>query len=187
MARPTKAEKAAIAERRATAIRLRIAGVEPLAIGKKLYADPEHNSDGLSTPMGYGVERYREGKAPLSDRALIIRVCQDLKAALQVRQGEQEMAVADLRAIENARLDVYQQVAHRAVVGAPASGGREAIPSDPDAINVALKVMERRARLNGLDAPTQVSGPGGGNPLVIEIDPTLLPPRMDGDVTEHTG
>lgn len=185
MARPTKAEQAAIAERRATAIRLRIAGVEPLAIGKKLYADPEVNSDGREVQMGYGVERYRAGKRPLSDRALIIRVCQDLKLALEARRGEQDLAVSELREIENARLDIYQQVAHRAVVGTPGGGGTDPTPPDPDAINVALKVMERRARLNGLDAPSQISGPGGGNPLVIEIDPTLLPPRMDGDVTEH--
>jgi hypothetical protein len=33
---------------------------------------------------------------------------------------------------------------------------------DPRAIGAAVRLMERRARLFGLDAPTEFSGPNGG-------------------------
>jgi len=44
-----------------------------------------------------------------------------------------------------------------------ASGVRN---GDPRAISTAVRVMERRARLFGLDAPTELSGPNGG-PLQV--------------------
>lgn len=43
----------------------------------------------------------------------------------------------------------------------------DAMGGDPSAVNSFLRVMQRRARLLGLDAPTQVSGPGGG-PIRVE-------------------
>lgn len=177
MARPTKAQQAAIAERRATAIRLRIAGVEPLAIAKKLAADPTINTDGLAYPMGYGIEKYEKGENPPSDRKLIVRVCQDLQIAMEARRAQLDLAVADLRMIENERLDQYQLAVHARAIGRPGEG------PDLDAMNAALKIMDRRARLNGLDAPQEHTGPGG-NPIVIEIDPALLPPRMDENQPE---
>jgi hypothetical protein len=38
---------------------------------------------------------------------------------------------------------------------------------DPRAIATAVRLMERRAKLFGLDAPTELSGPGGG-PLIMK-------------------
>jgi transposase len=38
---------------------------------------------------------------------------------------------------------------------------------DPRAIATAVRLMERRAKLFGLDAPTELSGPGGG-PIVMK-------------------
>lgn len=53
--------------------------------------------------------------------------------------------VAELRRLEGARLDALQgAIWQRAMVG------------DPEAVRVAVRVMERRARLFGLDAPMQV-------------------------------
>lgn len=174
MARPSRVEAAAIAERRSTAISLRLAGADPLTIGRKLYADPEHNSDQIAYPMGYGIERYREGKPPLSDKKLIIRVCQDIGEALKKRNATLTNTAAELRELENARLDQYQMIAHRHAIG----GGPDKAAPDPVWMDRALKIMDRRARLNGLDAPTEISGKGG-DPIIVEIDPGLIPGRMD--------
>ena len=39
----------------------------------------------------------------------------------------------------------------------------------PGAIFAAVKVMERRAKLFGLDAPTKIAGPDGDHPVSIRI------------------
>lgn len=176
MARPTKAQQAAIAQRRTDAIRLRIAGVEFLEIGRRLHADPAANSSGAAYPMGYGIERYEAGKPPHDDARLIRRVCQDVQITLESRRTGEREAVSDMRTLENDRLDAYQLAVHRLAVG----GGPDKLAPDLGAMDRALKVMERRARLNGLDAPVELTGPGG-NALIVEIDSRLLPPRMDDD------
>lgn len=182
MARPTKAQQAAIAQRRADAIRLRIAGVEFSEIGLRLHADPSVNSAGEAYPMGYGVERHTQGRDPLAGKKLIIRVCQDVQLALEQRRARAHVAVEDLRALENERLDAYQRVVHKLAVG----GGPDRLPPDLNALDKALRIMDRRARLNGLDAPVEIAGPGG-NALIVEIDPRLMPPRMDDDAETPTG
>ncbi|MDQ1019889.1 hypothetical protein [Streptomyces afghaniensis] len=52
MVRPTKAQRAAIAQRRADAIDLKLAGLGWLTIGRKLAADPAINSDRVAHPPG---------------------------------------------------------------------------------------------------------------------------------------
>ena len=71
----------------------------------------------------------------------------------------------ELRVVEADRLD-RMQVAHWAA----------AMRGDVPATAQVIKIMERRARLLGLDAPTatQVTGPGGEQ-LVIEILSSLVP------------
>ncbi|MFF3465353.1 hypothetical protein [Streptomyces sp. NPDC002619] len=64
MGRPDKAARAAIAQRRADAIDLRLAGVDWLTVGRKLAADPAINSDRIAYPQGYGIDRYKEGLRP---------------------------------------------------------------------------------------------------------------------------
>lgn len=177
MGRPSKAESAAIASRRATALRLRIAGVDPLMIGRKLAADPILNSDNAHFEMGYGIARYRDGKPPPSDKALIIRVCQDLAIALEQRRGEVVEAATDMRQLENERLDQYHLAVHQLALGTPGGGGQERRPPDFNALTIALRVMERRAKLNGLDAPTAITN-HGGEPLTIEVLPSMLPPAV---------
>ena len=144
MARPTRAEKAAITKRRSEAIELRLAGVDVLAIGHKLAADPSINSDGLAYPQGYGIERYRQGRPPLEDHQLVIRVCEDITAALAERRIEEAHQVDQLRIVEAARLDRLFYIVYRL-----------ALRGDLPAIDRALRLMERRARLLGLDAPAR--------------------------------
>ena len=70
-----------------------------------------------------------------------------------------------LRHLEADRLDRLQLAAWA-----------RALTGDDKAMAIVLKVMERRARLLGLDAPTATTLTGaGGNPLTIEILPALIP------------
>ena len=73
--------------------------------------------------------------------------------------------LAQLVALETDRLDRLQVTAWPA-----------AMRGDNRATTAVLRIMERRARLLGLDAPTQtaVTGPGG-DPLTIEILSALIP------------
>lgn len=71
----------------------------------------------------------------------------------------------NLRELEAARLDQLQLGSWKA-----------AMRGDPKAVANVLRVMERRAKLLGLDAPakTELTG-AGGNPLVVVLDPDLIP------------
>lgn len=62
--RPTRAQRAAITQRRSDAVDLKFAGIDLLTIGRKLAADPSINSDGVAYPQGYGIEGYRKGLEP---------------------------------------------------------------------------------------------------------------------------
>jgi hypothetical protein len=134
--RPDKAARAAIAQRRADAIDLRLAGVDWLTVGRKLAADPAINSDRIAYPQGYGIDRYRKGLEPPSDDQLINAACKDVRQALKERTTEQDAKADELRAVENLRLDRLFFVA----------------------IDRALRIMERRARMNGLDKPAKTEG-----------------------------
>lgn len=161
MARPTKAQAALIAQRRAQALQLRAAGVEPLAIARKLAADPAVNSDGVHVPMGYGMKRYQQGLPPPSDRVLIIRCCEDVAKAIEIRKAEAAETIDEIRGIEAFRLDQLQVVAWR-----------QAMNGDLSATDRVLRIMERRAKLQGLDAPTQLAGTGS---IEVVVHPDLLP------------
>lgn len=79
------------------------------------------------------------GRPMYSDRANARKA---VLAALEERVTED---VAHLRALESARLDRLQ----RAIWPAALAG-------DIDAVNATLRLMDRRARLLGLDMPTKV-------------------------------
>ncbi|MER5639406.1 HNH endonuclease signature motif containing protein [Kitasatospora sp. NPDC002227] len=68
MARPTRAQRAAIAQRRPDAIELQLAGVDWLTIGRKLAADPRINSDRIAYPQGYSAGDQRFGRGTVSGR-----------------------------------------------------------------------------------------------------------------------
>ncbi|MFD5888243.1 hypothetical protein ACFWHQ_19980 [Streptomyces sp. NPDC060334] len=154
MGRPDKAQRAAIARRRSDAIDLRLAGVDWLTIARKLAADPAVNSDRVPYPQGYGIERYRKGQEPPEDQALIHAACRDVRKALDDRRTELNDDVDEMRALEADRLDRLFFVAYKKAVR----------DQDLAAIDRTLRIMERRARLLGLDMPTktEVAGPDGG-------------------------
>ena len=82
-------------------------------------------------------------------------VCQGIQKALQAQQAE---SVGDLRALENERLDDLLRAIYQT-----------AVQGDHGAIDRILRIMERRAKLWGLDAPVrqELSGPEGG-PVAFE-------------------
>lgn len=71
MGRPDPAAWAAIAQRRADAIDLKLMRLDWLTIGRKLAAAPAFNSDGVAYPQGYSIEKYRKGLEPPTDKRLI--------------------------------------------------------------------------------------------------------------------
>lgn len=71
MARPTKAQRAAIAKHRADAIDLKLVSVDWLTIGRKLAADPAINRDRVAYLQGYGFDQYAKGQETPTADALI--------------------------------------------------------------------------------------------------------------------
>lgn len=107
---PSRAQRAATAQRRAQAIQLRMSGVDWQTIAVKL---------------GY------------SDKGA---ACKDVMRALEANQEAARKAGEDLRILELARLDRMQ-----------AAIWASAIKGDVKAIDALLRLMQRRARMFGLD------------------------------------
>lgn len=141
----SRADQAEVAARRAELIKLRRAGVP--------FEDPR------ILALGY----KSRGAAS-----------KDLIRALRKRRDQQDAEASVYRQEENERLDaLLMAVWPRATnpVYQP-----EATEDDPDpepkfdskAVDTVLKILERRAKLNGLDMPARIeaSGPGGG-PLLL--------------------
>lgn len=138
----SKAKKAEVAARRTALIRLRCAGIG--------FEDPRILS------LGY---KSRQAAS------------KDMIRALEERRDEQHAAASVYRQQENERLDVLLAAiwpfATSPVRIVTDRDDPEAEPEekfDRSAVDVALRLLERRAKLNGLDMPVQVetSGPGGG-------------------------
>ncbi len=82
-------------------------------------------------------------------------VCNSVQKALQQQQAE---AVGDLRTLENERLDDMLRAIYAT-----------AVKGDTGAIDRILRIMERRAKLLGLDAPAQsVVDNNGTTRIIIE-------------------
>ncbi|GAA2770286.1 hypothetical protein [Streptomyces showdoensis] len=133
------AEQAEVAARRADLIRLRLRGV-PF-------------NDHRILDLGYA----SPGAAS-----------KDLIRALEAHRDDAAAEASVYRQQENERLDaLLDAVWRQATTERPVYGkdgqfiGNEV---DMRAVDTVLKLMDRRAKLNGLDAPvkTEVSGPGGG-------------------------
>jgi len=77
----------------------------------------------------------------------------DMIRALKQRRDEQDAEVSVYRQQEGERLDALLEAVWD-----------NAMQGDPRAIEAALKIADRRAKLYGIDAPqrTEVSGPDGG-------------------------
>ncbi|MGW7579783.1 hypothetical protein ACWGKU_20355 [Kitasatospora sp. NPDC054768] len=163
MPRPNRAQRAAIAQRRADAVELRLAGADPLTVGRKLAADPALNSDRIAYPFGYGHELYSKGRPGPDDETLVRSANRDVTEALGHRLAAAQADVEALRVLEDARLDRLFLVAYRRAVR----------DGELQAIDRALRIMDRRARLLGLDQParTEISGHDGG-PIEVVADAT---------------
>lgn len=136
---PSKAKAAETAERRADLIKLRIAGVS--------FDDPR------VLALGY------------SSRGAATK---DMIRALEQRRDEEAAAASAYRQQENERLDeLMAAVWERATTPSP-QFSKDGIHThdeiDLRAVDTLLRLMDRRAKLNGLDSPirTEVSGPDGG-------------------------
>lgn len=139
MARPTRAQAVNIAQRRAEAVDMRIAGASFKAIAEKL--------------------GYKTASA----------ACQDIGRALEQAVAEQTRSVEAYREEELQRLDAllseawailkrdHLTVSHGRVVYDDTTG-KPILDDGPTlaAIDRILKIQERRSKYLGLDAPTKV-------------------------------
>jgi len=106
---------------------------------------------------------YRQIAAQLnvSEKTAYYDVQDELGRLDKVREDKAER----LRELEGGRLDALQV--------ALAPGIRN---GDPRAIATAVRLMERRAKLFGLDAPTEISGPNGSPlPVITTVVHQLVP------------
>ncbi|MFD8777536.1 hypothetical protein [Streptomyces sp. NPDC059916] len=135
----SKAKRAETSERRTKLIKLRLAGVS--------FEDPR------VLALGYASRQA---------------ATKDLIRALEQRRDEEAAVASAYRQQENERLDeLMAAVWERATTPTP-QYSKDGIHThdeiDLRAVDTLLRLMDRRAKLNGLDSPvrTEVSGPDGG-------------------------
>lgn len=149
----SRADQAAVAERRAQLIKLRRTGMR--------FEDPQ------ILALGYP----NRGSAS-----------KDFHRALAERREEQHAEASVYRQEENERLDaLLEAVWPRATTPHPVydrEGDEVANEIDLKAVDTVLKLMDRRAKLMGLDMPikAELSGPGGTG---IPIGPVGLAQLRD--------
>lgn len=147
----SKAKLAAVAERRAKLIKLRLRGVR--------FDDPK------ILELGYG----NSGSAR-----------KDLIRAFEAHRDEEAAAVSVYRQQENERLDALLEAAWpRATQPSPVFDKEGEVIDhvlDMRAVDTVLRLMDRRAKLNGLDMPakTELSGADGGPLAISSADPDKL-------------
>jgi hypothetical protein len=135
----SKAQQAQTSSRRADLIRLRLTGAR--------YNDPRVLALGYATS---GAAR------------------KDMIRALEQSRNEEAAEASVYRQLENERLDALLEAAWpRAIEPQPILNREgDVIGQEIDlrAVETVLKLMDRRAKLNGLDMPVkaELSGPGGG-------------------------
>ena len=122
----------------------------------------------------------------------------DFYRALEQRRDEQAAEVSVYRQEENERLDaLLEAVWERATTPSPVftkEGDHVADEIDMKAVDTVLKLMDRRAKLNGLDAPvkSELSGPDGGPLALTSASPEDLAAlisassRLDNDNPANT-
>jgi len=115
----------------------------PLAVRERQQRVLELREQGLS-PLKIAKET---GCSP----ALVYR---DLKEILQRTQAHEEELAEHYRRVELQRLDSMQQSWWARATGNATKQDGTKLPADEKAAQVVLRIMERRAKLLGLDAPT---------------------------------
>lgn len=165
----SKAEQAEVAERRVKLIKLRRQGIS--------------FDDERILALGY------------SSRGAASK---DFVRALAQRRDEQAAEASVYRQEENERLDaLLEAVWPRATTPSPLfdkDGNIIGKELDMRAIDTVLKLMDRRAKLNGLDTPvrTELSGPDGGPLALSSASPDDLAAliaatsRLDQDTPSNT-
>ncbi|MFD7615776.1 hypothetical protein [Streptomyces sp. NPDC059802] len=165
----SKAKQAITAERRTKLFQLRLQGVK--------YDDPRILALGYATP----------GSAS-----------KDVIRGLQARLRDEAAEVGVYRQQENERLDALLEAAWpRATEPRPIfNKDGEVIGEELDirAVDTVLRLMDRRAKLNGLDMPVkaEVTGADGGPLAVSTADPDKLAAiiaatsRLDTDTPPNT-
>lgn len=122
----------------------------------------------------------------------------DLVRALEQARDEQAAEVSVYRQEENERLDALLEAAWpRATRPHPIldrEGNVVGEEIDVRAVDTILRLMDRRAKLNGLDAPvrTELSGPDGGavplgNGSLAELNALIGIAGQSTDSTEQDG
>ena len=120
-------------------MKYRIAGATYRVIAEKL---TEERAQAYADATGVSFERAMKQIQPVSSKC----AWEDVTAEMEDLRRETEVQRADLMALENARLD---QLFSKAL----SLYGKGSVPAG----RLAIAVMGRRAKLNGLDAPTKIA------------------------------
>ncbi|MER6249366.1 hypothetical protein [Streptomyces griseorubiginosus] len=122
----------------------------------------------------------------------------DLKRALEQHRDEEAAEVSIYRQQENERLDALLEAAWpRATTPSPVFDKEGEVIDhvlDMRAVDTVLRLMDRRAKLNGLDMPvkTELTGADGGPLSVSTADPDKLAAliastsRLDNPAPDNT-
>ena len=134
-----KGEAQRIAARRLAAMKYRLAGATYRVIAEKL---TEERAQAYADAKGVSFDRAMKQIQPVASKT----AWEDVTAEMEDLRRETEVHRGDLMALENARLD---QLFSKAL----SLYGKGSVPAG----RLAVTVMVRRAKLNGLDAPTKIA------------------------------
>ena len=134
-----KGEEQRIAVRRLSAMKYRLAGGTYRVIAEKL---TEERAQAYADEKGISIDRAMRKIQHVSVKT----AWEDVMAEMEDLRRETELQRADLMALENARLDQLFSKALSLFVKGSVPAGR-----------LVVLIMERRAKLNGIDAPTKIA------------------------------
>lgn len=87
-------------------MRYRVAGMEPLAIGLRLAADPSINTDKKPFPGGYGIDKYERGLPPPTHEQLRRKVSADIAKMTARAQASEDRDSEAMREIAIQRIEM---------------------------------------------------------------------------------
>ena len=153
-----KGEVERIAVRRLAAMKYRLAGATYRVIAEKL---TEERAQAYAGEKSISFNRAMKQIEPVSLKT----AWEDVMAEIEELRRETEVHRGDLMALENARLDQLFSKSLSLFSKGSVPAGR-----------LAVLIMGRRAKLNGLDAPTKIAATVTGA-LVLSAHPPLVPRR----------
>ena len=134
-----KGEEERTAVRRLSAMKYRLAGATYRVIAEKL---TEELAQAYADAKGISIDRAMKKIQHVSTKT----AWDDVTAEMEDLRRETELQRGDLMALENARLDQLFSKALSLFVKGSVPAGR-----------LAVLIMGRRAKLNGIDAPTKIA------------------------------